>query len=117
MAKLSIYLGAALCVIGVLGYVITGMEHWTSLIPTLLAVPIIVCGVLTQKTPEKAKLYMHIAVVCAFLIFAGSVSRIPKLDDSSVIKAATIWSATLISFMLLGFYIQSFLKARMAKQD
>jgi len=116
MAKLSIYLGGALCVIGVLGYVVTGMEHWTSLIPTILAAPIVVCGMLTAKTPEKAKFYMHIAVVCAFLIFGGSASRIPKLDDSSVIKAAAIWSATVVSFILLGFYIQSFIKARTAKE-
>lgn len=116
MAKLSFILGSALAVLGVLSYVIAGFESPTALIPTFLGLPIAVCGKLTLKKPEKAVIFMHIAVLFAAILFLGSASRIPTLEEFGSIKSVSIWVAAILSFILLGAFVQSFLKARQAKK-
>jgi len=115
MAKLSFRLGLALVILGVLSWVIAGFESPTALIPAFLGAPIAVCGHLTLKKPEKAVIFMHISVVLAAILFLGSASRIPSLEEFGSIKSISIWAATFISFVLIGAFVQSFLKARMAK--
>ena len=116
MAKLSFILGTALVLIGVLSYVISGFYSATALIPSFLGLPIAVCGKLTLKKPEKAMIFMHIAVLFAALLFLGSASRIPTLEEFGSIKSVSIWLSAILSFILLGAFVQSFLKARAAKK-
>ena len=117
MAKLSLRLGIALVLLGLLSWVIAGFESPTALIPAFLGLPIAACGKLTLKNPEKSMIYMHIAVVCAAILFLGSASRIPTLDEFGSIKSVSIWAAAFISFVLIGAFVQSFLKARAAKKS
>ncbi|MGA0334323.1 MAG: hypothetical protein ACO3N7_11580 [Kiritimatiellia bacterium] len=117
MSKLSIYIGGLLSVIGLLSFVATGFESPTALIPLFVGAPIAVCGALTAKQPAKAKIYMHIAVGLALLGFLASASRIPSLGDFGDIKSVSIWSMCLLCFILVGAFLQSFLKARMKKQS
>jgi len=117
MAKLSLRLGIVLAAIGVLFWVITGFEHFTSLIPTGLGIPISICGFLSIKKPEKSVLYMHIAVVLAFILFLGAGRQVIYLEEFGTLKAAAIWPTFLISFFLIGAFVQSFLKARAAKKS
>src|SRR5690606_4322371 len=116
MAKLSILLGGVLVLVGVLGWVATGFESWTALLPTILGLPIVGCGVMTNKQPEKSMVYMHIAVVLAAVLLIGSGSRIPKLEEFGSVKSVTIWVSTLVSFILVGAFVNSFLQARLAKK-
>jgi len=116
MSKISIYIGGLLCVIGVLSYIFTGFEHPTALIPVALGALIALCGWLTQKQPEKAKIYMHIAVTLALVGFIGSAARIPKLEGFGNIKSVSIWSSSVLFFILAGLYVQSFIKARTNKE-
>lgn len=116
MAKLSFILGSALVVLGIVSYVVSGFYSPTALIPSFLGAPIAICGKLTLKKPEKAMIFMHIAVLFAALLFLGSASRIPSLDEFGSIKSISIWLSTILSFILLGAFVQSFLKARAAKK-
>jgi hypothetical protein len=115
MAKLTLRLGLALVILGILSWVIAGFESPTALIPAFLGGPIAACGYFTLKKPEKAMIFMHIAVVLAVILFLGSASRIPTLDEFGSIKSVSIWVAAIISFILIGAFVQSFLKARAAK--
>ena len=116
MAKLSLRLGIVLVVLGILSWVIAGFESPTALIPAFLGAPIAACGHFTLKNPGKSVIFMHIAVVLAALLFLGSASRIPSLGEFGSIKSVSIWSAAIISFILIGAFVQSFLKARAAKK-
>ena len=119
MSKISIFFGLLLSVIGLLAWVVDGMskEAVTALIPVFLGLPIAVCGKLAALKPEKSKLYMHIAVVLAFVLLVGAGMRIPKLEGFNDVKSVSIWATTVVSFILVGLYVQSFLKARAAKED
>lgn len=119
MSKISIYFGLLLSIIGLLTWVIDGMaaESATALINVALGLPIAACGALAAKKPEKSKLYMHIAVVLDIILLSGAGSRIPKLDGFGSIQSVSIWSTAVVAFILLGLYVQSFLKARTTKAD
>ncbi len=112
MSKITISIGFALSVIGVLSYVVTGFESPTSLIPTFMGVPLIACGYLSKIKPEKIKIWAHIAVVLAALGTLAAGSRIPSLEEFGSVKSLSIWSMFVLCFILLGLYIQSFIKAR-----
>jgi uncharacterized membrane protein YadS len=116
MATLSFRLGIVLAVLGVVFYTITGFEHWTSLFPTLFGVPIAICGKLTLQKPEKAMIYMHVAVVLAAVLFLGSAGRLPSVEGLGI-KGVALWVTSIITFILMGAFVQSFLKARKAKKS
>jgi hypothetical protein len=117
MSKLSVTIGSMLCLLALFTFTIAGFarEAWTALIPLFVGLPIALCGLLTDKFPAKRKITMHIAVVLAFLGFAASASRIPKLGEFTSIKSISVWVMCLLCFLLLGAFIQSFVKARMPK--
>lgn len=119
MSKISIFFGLLLAVIGLLAWVVDGMamEAVTALINVALGIPIAVCGKLAADRPEKSKLYMHIAVVLALILLIGAGMRVPTLEGFNDVKSVSIWATTVVSFILVGLYVQSFLKARTAKED
>lgn len=116
MTKISKTIGGLLCLVGVLAYVFTGFESPTSLIPLFIGAPVLICGMMTDKQPDKRKLYMHIAVGLATLGFLASASRIPTLEEFGSIKSLSIWSMCVLCFILIGLYAQSFIKARSVKE-
>jgi cation transport ATPase len=118
MSKISIFFGLLLSAIGILAWVIDGMskEAVTALIPVFLGLPIALCGKLAAKNPEKTKLYMHIAVTLALILVIGAGMRIPKLEGFNDVKSISIWATTVVSLVLVGLYVQSFIKARTAKE-
>lgn len=116
MPKISIYFGGLLSLLALVSFTVSGFEQKTALIPLFIGAPIVLCGWLTLKQPAKAKIYMHIAVTLSLLGFLAAASRIPKLDEFGSIKSTSIWSMTVLCFMLTGLYVQSFIKARTQKE-
>lgn len=116
MQKITMVGGALLFLIGLVTTAFSAFEHITAYIPVLLGAAIAVCGWAAGKYPEKRKLLMHIAVGCAALLFLLSFWRIftmdPHPERKEPNKAFALWASTLICFMLLGIYVQSFLAAR-----
>jgi hypothetical protein len=115
MSKISIFFGVLLTLLGVLAWVIAGFESPTALIPSFFGLPIAACGKLAAAKPEKSMLFMHIAVVLDVLLLIGAGMRIPKLEEFGSIKSVSIWATAVIAFVLLGLYVQSFIKARTNK--
>ncbi|MDA3874090.1 MAG: hypothetical protein PF795_09025 [Kiritimatiellae bacterium] len=116
MTKLSIYIGGLLSLIGLISWTATGFESPTALIPAFIGAPIALFGWLTDKQPARRKIYMHIAVGLAIVGFLASASRIPTLEDFGDIKSVSIWTTCILCFILVGAFVQSFLKARTAKE-
>src|SRR3982750_2157504 len=74
MAKLTIIFGVLLAVLAVVGFVSTGSEHPTALIPAALGLLFVLFGVMANPTdPKKRMLWMHISVTIALLAFLGTI--------------------------------------------
>jgi len=119
MYKITMFVGAVLSVLGLVSYSITAFEHWTAAFPLIIGLPIAYCGWVSEKHPEKRKLYMHIALGLALFLFIGSAVRLPSIgvhpDQKVMNKAISLWLSSFLTFLLLGIYVQSFLKIRMER--
>jgi hypothetical protein len=80
MAKLTMVVGLVLIALGVWGFVATGSQHPTPLIPAYLGLILIVCGMLSLTENTKRRMTcMHVAVTLALFGFLGTI---PALVDA-----------------------------------
>lgn len=79
MSKVTIGVGVVLIALGIWGYVATGSEHPTALIPCYFGVVLGICGFLANSEDTKRRmLWMHIAVTIGLL---GFLFTIPAIVD------------------------------------
>lgn len=123
MYKITVFVGAVLSVLGLINYSISAFEHWTALFPLFFGAPIAYCGWVSDRQPEKRKLLMHVALGLALVLFLASGWRLftmePDPERKEMNKMSGLWVSLFLTFLLLGIYVQSFLKIRMerAKQE
>lgn len=121
MAKVSIFFGALLFILGFVAYVGTGSAHPTALIPIYFGLPLVVFGYLAKSPIEsRRKLYMHINVTVGLLGFLGAVgsaihayghARSLGVDpDMKAIGAQLIMAALLFIYVMMC--VRSFIDAR-----
>ena len=121
MEKLSIVYGLFLIFWGVLISLISGSNSFTSYIPSILGLPILVFAFLSIKFVNKKKLFMHIVVLFGLIIFLGGLDIIRSFLTGSVFE--NHWADTSKLMMLLtGFFftyqcIRSFIHARKISQS
>ena len=121
MRVISLVFGILLVLVGVAGFVVTGCQHPTALIPSYLGVVLIVCGALGLKASEKARKHiMHVAVLVALLgmIFTSrGLQNLPDLFKGTAEKPEAVLSKS-ATFILCGIYfilcIKSFVDVRRA---
>ena len=118
--KFSIYYGIFLILWGVIISFISGSGSFTSYIPSLLGVPILVFSYLSIKFENKKKMLMHIVVIFGLLIFLGGIDFLRSLIGGNAFQ--NIW-ADISKIMMLttgGYFtlqcIKSFIHARKNKQ-
>ena len=112
MAKVTIALAVALIVLGVAGFVATGSEHYTALIPAAFGVVFAVLGFVALN-PAARKHAMHAAAALALLGFVFTVKGAVTLVTSGASAAAI--SKTIMSLLCLifvGLCVRSFINAR-----
>lgn len=116
----TILYGAFLILLGVGGYVLTGAESVTAMIPAFFGVPVALLGWMASN-PARRKLAMHIAVVLGLLgllgtarglsglpaVFAGEAER-----PAAVISQSAMFVASLLFVILC---VRSFIQARKAQ--
>lgn len=74
MAKVTLFFAGLFIALGLVGYIGTGSEHPTALIPAALGVLLGIFGFLAISPDEgKRKLFMHINVTLGLLGFLGTV--------------------------------------------
>jgi hypothetical protein len=121
VAKLTIVLGGLLVVLGVVGFVLTGSEHVTALIPAFAGVLFVICGGVAM-IPAARKHAMHAAAALALLGFAGTVPGIIKLvkwgtgtlpDRPAAVVSQSIMASLTLLFVVLC--VRSFINARRAQ--
>ena len=118
MAGITIGFGVVLIAVGVIGYVATGMQSWTALIPAIIGVLFAVLGVVARN-PGYRKHAMHAAAALALLGFAGTVPGVIKLfrwmGSEEPARPAAVVSQSVTAVLCLVFLVlcvRSFIHAR-----
>ena len=102
----TIALGAALIVLGLGGYVLTGAVSLTALIPAAFGVLFVLVGVLARDDRKRMHA-MHAAVVIALLGFLGSfrgLQGLGKVFDGTAVRPAIV-AQTIMALLTLGYIV------------
>jgi hypothetical protein len=124
MAKLTMVFGILLIVIGAWGFVGTGSQHPTALIPAYFGLALIIAGVLANSEDAKRRmLWMHIAVTIGLLGFVGAAVQAIReyvaahgapLAHPVAVEAQTAMAGLCFVFVLLC--VRSFIAARRGRK-
>ena len=116
----TIALGAALVVLGLAGYCLTGAVSLTALIPAAFGLVFLLAGLLARD--ERRRMHaMHAAVVVALLGFLGSIRGLldRRRFDATSARPAAIVAQTIMAVLTLGYIViavRSFVQARRARR-
>lgn len=118
MAKITIFVGVFLVLLGIGFFIGTGMEHRTALIPAAFGAVLIIVG-RQARLEARRKHAMHIAVVIALLGFGGTVRSLGKVaqyfSGQPVDRPAAVIAQSIMAIVLglfVGLTIRSFIQAR-----
>jgi hypothetical protein len=121
MPWLSIVIGVALLLLGIVGYILTDMVSWTALIPAFFGLPLGLLG-LAALEPAWRKHAMHAAAALALLGLLGSAMGLPKvvslLAGNDVERPGAAVSQTIMAalcLLFLVFAVKSFIRARRSR--
>ena len=114
MYKTTILFGALLITTGLAGYLGTGSEQKTALIPAAFGIVILICGLLAANESRR-KMAMHIAVLFGLL---GAIGVVPVLFKEGQPQAAFISKVVtlILCVIFVGLCIRSFIAARKARE-
>lgn len=121
MAKVTIWFGAALVVLGIVGYLGSGAASPTALIPTVVGAVLAALGFAGEREERRA-LMMHVAAVVALLGFLGSAMGLVSLPDLVTgedverpwaVGVQSVMAVVLAAYLALS--IRSFVAARKAR--
>ncbi len=122
MPLLTLLIGSALIALGLGGWIVSGREHMTALIPAFIGLPMAVCGLLGLRRPLMRRQAMHAALILSLLIFLGTVKAVPTaiglLAGGSHERELAIWAQSLTALLALTHLvagIRSFIAARRAR--
>jgi hypothetical protein len=105
MENISVVYGILLIVWGVGITLISGSDSFTSLIPAVLGVPVLIFGILSIVFPNKKKLFMHIVVTVGLIIFLGGLDFLRSLGD----PFQNVWADTSKLMLMISGFIFTFL--------
>jgi hypothetical protein len=124
LGPITIFFGAVLIALGLVGYFATGMVSITALIPTFFGLVLAVLGLLALKDSLR-KHAMHLAAVVGLVGFLGAgamagpklpalLANQPILRDGKDARGAALCQAIMavICVLFLALCINSFIQAR-----
>lgn len=123
MARVTIGFGAALVLLGIIGFVGSGAESVTALIPSFFGAVFVALGVAGRSTDRRA-MTMHIAAALAVLGIAGSIAGLVDLPDLLAgndlerpwaVAVQSIMAVVLVVYLVLA--VRSFIAVRRARTD
>src|SRR5262249_22615161 len=121
MGPITIVFGVLLILLGLGGFIGTGAEHVTALIPTFIGLPLVLLGVLALKETLR-KHAMHAAAVLGLVGFLGGAiwggKDVPAVIEGTAPKpAAAVESLimALICAVFVGLCVRSFVVARLMR--
>jgi len=120
MAKLTIAFGAVLILLGAWGFITTGGQHPTALIPTYFGLVLGWSGILAmRKGGAQRMLWMHVAVTAGLLGFLGAgamaIMETVKAHGGPLTHPIAVESQAAmaaICLVFVGLCVRSFIAAR-----
>ncbi len=118
MVNYTFVYAASLALLGVAGYILTGQESVTALIPAFFAIPFLLLALFARKESLRKHL-MHAALLLALLALfgsAGGLASLPGLlsgsevERPSAVVAQSVMSLLTLVYLALG--VRSFIQAR-----
>ena len=119
--KISIIYGILLVVFAVFVTAASGSRSFTSYIPAMLGLPILIFGLVAFIAPAKQKLVMHLNVVIGLIIFLGGLSVIGNIFSGTLLTS-NFWAnvsklfLSISAGLYLTFCIKSFIYIRKQKE-
>ena len=117
MPRITIGFGTLLIAWGVIVSIMSKSNSITSFFPSLLGLPILVSGIMAQRTPEKRKFWMHIAVVFGLLCALGGTRFFMVMSDGITYASGAMLMLFVTGSIYTFFCVQSFRFARINSTD
>lgn len=125
MAKVTLVFAVLLVALGLIGYVGTGSQHVTALIPTWFGLALALFGLLAMSPSEsRRKLFMHINVTVGLLGLLGAGGKALQgylharsggiEPDNVAISAQVAMAGLLLIYVILC--VRSFIAVRRARK-
>ena len=114
---ITIGFGTFLIAWGVIVSIMSKSNSITSFFPSLLGLPILVSGIMAQRTPEKRKFWMHIAVVFGLLCALGGTRFFMVMSDGITYASGSMLMLFVTGSIYTFFCVQSFRFARINSTD
>ena len=118
MPRITMAYAVALMLLGVIGYLATGMVSVTALIPMYFGLPVMAVSI-GAKHPARRKHAMHIAAILGLLGFLGSARGLggffTLIGGGEVARPGAVVSQTIMAILSLIFVllcVKSFIDAR-----
>ena len=114
--KISIIYGAFLIIWGVIISFLSNSNSFTSYIPSVLGIPILIFSFLSIKFVNKKKTFMHIVVLFGLIIFLGGLDFLRTFINGNIFE--NYWAdMSKLMMMLTGLFftiqcIRSFIHSR-----
>ena len=114
--KFSTVYGAFLVLWGIIISLISGSNSFTSYIPSILGLPILIFSLLAIKFINKKKLFMHIVVLFGLIVFLGGLDFLRTLISGNLFTNK--WAdASKFILLVTGLYftvqcVRSFMHVR-----
>tara|TARA_B100001057_G_scaffold57614_1_gene51067 strand:+ start:1821 stop:2249 length:429 start_codon:yes stop_codon:yes gene_type:complete len=121
MEKLSIFYGLFLIFWGIVISFLSGSNSFTSYIPSILGMPILVFSYLSIKFISKKKMFMHIVVLFGLIIVIGGLDFLRSLISGYAFE--NFWAdISKLMMLLTGLFfvyqcVRSFIHARKVKEQ
>ena len=113
--KITIGYGGLLILWGIIISQISDSGSMTSYLPSLLGIPLLLSGILAIKTPEKRKLWMHIAVTFGLLGALGGTRFFMVIGDGINYASGSMLMLLITGSVYTGICVKSFIHARKSK--
>ena len=114
--KISIFYGIFLIIWGVLISFLSNSNSFTSYIPSVLGIPILIFSFLSITFINKKKMFMHIVVLFGLVIFLGGLDFLRTFINGNIFE--NYWAdISKLMMMLTGLFftiqcVRSFIHAR-----
>jgi hypothetical protein len=119
MAKMTVGFGIALILLGMWGYISSGSQHPTALIPVDFGVVLVVAGILAITDAKRRMVWMHIAVTAGLVGFLAAGWRVIVEFESAnggplahPVAVGYQIAMTVICLVFVGLCVRSFIAAR-----
>ncbi len=126
MPVIAIIFGLAMDLLGIFGFISSGGESYTALIPSIFGSLILACGIIAMIRVEWRKMAMHIAAAVSVVGLIGAsiraVPKLPALMEGQPVEPSSlaIWmqlSFALLCLIFFAYCLRSFVQARLAAKQ